>query len=262
MGKRTEYPHGTFSFADVMTSDVEGAKSFYTEFFGWSAETLRAGEDSEYTLFSKDGAPVAGTFALRPEQREQGIPPNWVSYINVDDVDKTTELAREAGGMILVEPNEIADAGRMSVVGDPQGAAVCLWEPRGHFGAGIVNEPGALSWNELRSPDPSAVKDFYANVLGWTYQETDMGGGLTYTSIRVGEKSNGGMIPSAVLGGDMPPHWGVYFAVENTDDEVKRAESLGGKVLAPPMDVPMGRFAPLVDPQGAAFSIFSGTLDP
>jgi uncharacterized protein len=262
MGKRTGYPHGTFSFADVMTTDVEGAKAFYTEFFGWKADTLRAGTDSEYTLFSLDGAPVAGTFELRPEHLDQGIPPNWVSYINVDDVDKVTEAAREGGAKVRVEPGEIADAGRMSVIGDPQGATVCLWEPRAHFGAGIVNEPGALSWNELRSPDPSAAKGFYADLLGWTFRGTDMGNGLEYTTILVGDRTNGGIIPTQIFGGETPPHWAVYFAVKQTDEAVEKAEGLGARILAPPMDVPMGRFAALMDPQGAAFSIFSGALDP
>jgi predicted enzyme related to lactoylglutathione lyase len=262
MGKRTQYPSGTFSFVDAMTTDVEGAKSFYTRFFDWSAETMRAGEESEYTLFSKDGAPVAGTFELREEQRAQGIPPNWVSYINVDDVDKMTERAREAGGTIRVEPYDIADAGRMSVVSDPPGAAFCMWEPRAHFGAGIVNEPGAFSWNELRTPDPSAVRGFYEDLFGWTYRESDMGNGFTYTTIINGGKSNGGMIPSQIIGTDIPPHWGVTFAVEDTDNAVELAEGLGAKVLMPPMDVPTGRIAALMDPQGAAFSLFSGTLDP
>jgi predicted enzyme related to lactoylglutathione lyase len=259
MGKRTEYPHGTFSFADVMATDVEGATSFYTEFFGWSAHTLRPGEETEYTLFSKEGAPVAGTFVQPPEA---GGPPNWVSYVNVDDADKTAALAREAGGSVVIEPRDVEDAGRMAVILDPQGAGLCAWQPREHFGAGIVNEPGALAWNELRSPDPTAVLRFYEQLFGWSFQETDMGSGLAYITVKVGDKSNGGMIPSQVLGADMPPHWGVYFGVEDTDKDVERAGELGAKVLAPPMDVPMGRFASLMDPQGAAFSIFSGKLDP
>jgi uncharacterized protein len=262
MGKRTSYPNGTFSFADVMTTDVEGAKSFYTQFFDWGAHTLREGTDSEFTLFHKEGAPVAGTFDLPQDQRDQGVPPNWVSYVNVDDVDKATERARDSGATIVVEPYDVADAGRLSVFLDPQGAALCLWEPRAHFGAGVVNEPGALSWNELRSPDPEGIKGFYTDLFGWTYVGTDMGNGLEYTGIRIGDKSNGGIIPSQVIGSDIPPHWGVYFGVEDTDKAVERAEGLGAKVLAPPMDVPMGRFAPLLDPQGAAFSVFAGNFDP
>jgi predicted enzyme related to lactoylglutathione lyase len=73
---------------------------------------------------------------------------------------------------------------------------------------------------------------------------------------------NGGMIPSQVMGPDVPPHWGVYFAVEDTDEAVERAQGIGAKVLAPPMDVPKGSFASLADPQGAAFSIVAGQFDP
>jgi predicted enzyme related to lactoylglutathione lyase len=262
MGKRTEYPHGFFSFADVMTTDVEGAKSFYTAFFGWSAQTQRAGQETEYTLFLKEGAPVAGTFEQPPESRERGMPPSWVSYVNVDDADKAAELARDGGGTVVVGPQDVVDAGRMAAFLDPQGAGLCAWQPRNHFGAGIVNEPGAMTWNELRSPDPRSVTGFYERIFGWSYEETDMGRGLAYITVKVGDESNGGMIPSQVMGPDVPPHWGVYFAVEDTDKAVERAEGLGAKVLAPPMDVPMGRFASFMDPQGAAFSIFSGKLDP
>lgn len=135
-----------------------------------------------------------------PEQRDQGIPPNWVSYINVDDVDETSRLAREAGGSVVVEPRDVAGAGRMSAILDTHGAGFCIWEPRKHFGAGIVNEPGAMSWNELRSPDPKSVQNFYTQLFGWSYQETDMGGGLAYVGVNVGGKLNGGMILSQVMG--------------------------------------------------------------
>ena len=80
--------------------------------------------------------------------------------------------------------------------------------------------------------------------------------------MNVGGNLNGGMIPSQVMGPDVPPHWGVYFAIEDTDEAVERAQGIGAKVLAPSMDVPNGSFASLADPQGAAFSILAGQLDP
>jgi predicted enzyme related to lactoylglutathione lyase len=164
VGKRTEYPHGTFSFADVMTTDVDGAKSFYSEFFGWSAQTTRAGTAEEYTLFSMDGAPVAGTFEQPPEQRDRGIPSNWVSYITVDDVDETSRFAREAGGIVVVEPKDVADAGRMAAILDTHCAGFCIWEPRKHGPQRPVppNRREELSSPrrgrfdfDLRSPSPS-----------------------------------------------------------------------------------------------------------
>ena len=90
----------------------------------------------------------------------------------------------------------------------------------------------------------------------------DMGGGLEYIRVMVGDKSNGGIIASQIIGPDIPPHWGVYIGVEDTDAAVAKAEGLGGKVMAPPTDVPIGRFASLLDPQGAAVSIFAGRFDP
>jgi uncharacterized protein len=263
MGKRTHYRHGTFSWVDLMTTDVEGAKAFYAGLFGWTEET-RPGDEAagDYTMFSLDGALVAGAFEQRSDQREQGIPPNWLSYVAVDDVDKSTAVAMDAGGTVLAEPFDVVDAGRMSVIEDPQGAVFAMWEARRHTGAAVVNEPGALSWNELRAQDPNGALPFYEQLFGWTSQKNDMGGGLDYVTVKVGDKSNGGMIPSQIFGSDIPQHWGVYFAVEDTDKAVAKAEELGAKLLAPPTDVPMGSFAALMDPQGAAFSILSGKLDP
>ena len=262
MGKRTKYDPGTFSFVDLTTTDIEGAKSFYSDLFGWTHETSPAGETGEYTMFSKDGLPVAGGFQQSPEMTEQGAPPAWLSYVTVENVDKAATNAQALGANVISAPFDVLDAGRMAVIMDPQGAVFAVWEPRKHPGAGLVNEPGSLTWNELRSPDPKAALPFYEQLFGWSAEESDMGGGMTYVTHKVGDRVNGGMIPTQIFGEGVPPHWGVYFTVEDTDKATARVQELGGKLLAPPMDVPMGRFAALTDPQGAYFSIFSGNLDP
>jgi hypothetical protein len=150
----------------------------------------------------------------------------------------------------------------MAAILDTHGAGFCIWEPRKHFGAGIVNEPGAMSWNELCSPDPKSVQDFYTRLLGWTYQETDMGGGLAYVGVNVGGKLNGGMIPSQVMGPDVPSHWGRLLRSrghgrgggKSPGDRSKGAGAAHGRSQG---QLRFARGSP-----GAAFSILAGQLDP
>lgn len=263
MGKREKYEHGTFSWAELSTTDVGGAKSFYGELFGWDIQDLPAGEGITYTMFFKDGSPAAACAEQMPAQREQGMPPNWLTYISVDDVDATTAKAKEVGGNAIAEPFDVLDSGRMSLVADAEGAVFGLWQAGNHIGAGVVNEPGGMCWNELKTNDAAKAKQFYTDLFGWGSQSMDMGNGQEYTIVKVGERSNGGIIPMTGMPGmeGVPAHWSVYFGIDDVDKGVERAEALGGKLLYPPMDVPMGRFAAVADPQGTPFSIWAGQFD-
>src|SRR3954452_22960245 len=145
MGERTSYAPGTFSWVDLSTTDVEGAKTFYAGLFGWEPQDMPAGEDATYTMFARDGRHVAGMWALDDEQREQGVPPFWLSYVTVEDVDATAARAAELGGRVLAGPFEVLDAGRMAVLQDVQGGVLAVWRARRHVGAGVVNVHGALT---------------------------------------------------------------------------------------------------------------------
>ena len=142
MGKRTDYPAGTFSWVDLATTDPDGAKSFYGALFGWDAEDMAAGGAGTYTRLRLGGDDVAGLYRQGDDQRDAGIPPNWLSYVTVDDVTETTGRARELGATVVGEPLEVMDVGRMAVIQDATGATVALWEPRRHIGAGRVNDTG------------------------------------------------------------------------------------------------------------------------
>jgi len=145
----------------------------------------------------------------------------------------------------------------MAVVQDPGGAFFMVWEPRENIGAGLVNAPGALCWNELATPDFDAAQAFYGGLFGWTFQPFE--GEQPYFTIHNGEGSNGGM--RAPQPGE-PPNWLVYFATEDTDGSLGKAQELGGNTLAGPLDLPMGRIGIAQDPQGAAFALYAGDLQP
>jgi predicted enzyme related to lactoylglutathione lyase len=252
MPERTEYAPGTPSWIDLSTTDRAAAKEFYGALFGWTYEDQQAGPEATYTMASRKGATVAGMADLMSDQLDQGIPPHWQSYVTVADADETAKVAERAGGTVLAGPFDVVDAGRMAVVQDPTGAILAIWQPVNHIGAGRVNEHGTLTWNELMSPDIDKAAEFYRAVLGWD-AETSTAGGMTYTEFKLGGQSiAGGMAPPME---GIPPVWGVYFAVDDTDATVAEATGRGATLINGPVDIPVGRFAVLMDPQGAVFSV-------
>ncbi len=250
------YEPGTFCWPELATTDSEGAKQFYSKLFGWIWEDSPAGPDMVYSRLKKGGKDVGALYKMRVDQK--GMPPNWMSYISVASVDEAAKKARELGGQILMEPFDVMEFGRMAVVKDPQGATFSLWEPRTHFGAQVVNEPGALCWDELHTTDTAAAANFYTRLFGWT---TKAGG--DYTEFHRGEEAAGGMMAIRKEWGPVPPNWLVYFAVADCHETAAKASELGAHTVVPPMDIPkVGRFAILADPQGAVFAIIKLDLRP
>jgi len=257
MPEFTFYAQGTPSWVDLATTDVEDAKRFYSALFGWSFRT-DTGEWGSYTMCFLREKAVAGLMEQPRDQQNQGVPPHWITYITVENVDETATKIPGAGGTTVVPPMDVLESGRMLVAQDPAGAFTSFWEPKDHVGAQIANEPGTLSWNELQVNDVEAAKAFYESVLGIETQTTDMGGGSFYTTFVVGGRSVAGMMEIQKEWGPVPPHWDVYFAVEDTDATIEKAKARGGDVLVPAMDIPkVGRFAGLQDPQGAVFYVIA-----
>lgn len=243
---------GTPSWVDLGTSDPDAAASFYAGLFGWSV--VDPGEEAGgYRMAFLGDRPVAG---IGPQPQPE-IPAFWTTYVSVSDADATTKAVREAGGQVYLEPTDVLDVGRMAVFADDSGAPFAAWQPGAHQGAGVVDEPGALSWNELSTRHPDQAKQFYPAVFGWSPADHYMGEAL-YTEWILGGRPVAGMMPmDEHWPSDLPPHWMVYFGVEDTDAAVARAARLGAMVAVPPTDIPPGRFAVLSDPQGAIFSIIT-----
>lgn len=246
----TSYTPGTPSWVELATTDPEAAKRFYGALFGWEFRDEPAG-DGVYTMCLLNGHSVAGLMELGPDQRTAGVPPHWATYITVPSVEDAAAKAAQAGGTVLAPPFDVMDAGRMTVVQDPAGAIVSLWEPKNHIGATLVNEPGTFCWNELQVHDMAAAEAFYRQVLGVDAATTQMPEG-PYTVFTVDGRSVAGMMQIQESWGPVPPHWDVYFAVADTDAFLMQAQAAGGTVHVPAMDIPdVGRFAGVTDPQGA-----------
>jgi predicted enzyme related to lactoylglutathione lyase len=115
--------HGAFSWCELMTTDPEVAKGFYSELFGWELEEYPM-EDMNYTVIRVAGQEMGGIMAIPPEAA--GAPPNWSCYVTVDDVDATIKKAEAMQGKVLLPPRDVPDVGRFAVIQDPQGAVLTV----------------------------------------------------------------------------------------------------------------------------------------
>ena len=117
-----ESMNGEFSWCELITDDVKGAKKFYTKLFGWETEEMSMPEGMTYTVIKVGGKGIGGI--MKTPKEAKGLPPMWVTYVTVDDVDKVVKKAEKLGAKIHVEPTDIPDVGRFAVLLDPQGAAI------------------------------------------------------------------------------------------------------------------------------------------
>ena len=256
MTNPTPHPAGTFCWVDLGANDAAAAKKFYAGLFGWQMQDMPAGPDSVYTMLRVDGKDVGALYTLGAEHKKMGIPPHWGSYIAVESADATAEKARALGAKFFAEPFDVFDLGRMAMMQDPTGAAICVWQAMKHAGAQVLGAPGALCWNELLTTDTRAAGAFYARLFGWGTKDTEMAQGGAYTIFTLGEKQVGGMMPMMPGWEGVPSNWMVYFAVANCDGSAAKARGLGAEVVVPPTDIPkIGRFAVVQDPQRAVFAI-------
>jgi predicted enzyme related to lactoylglutathione lyase len=256
MPEMTTYKPGTPSWVDFSSPDMDASIEFYGGLLGWEVpESENAERTGGYRQAMKNGKPVAG---MMPKMQEEQ-PTVWSTYITVEDAQATAAAVTDAGGTVIVEPMEVMDLGSMAVLADPGGAVIGVWEPNSFHGAGLVNEPGGIAWNELNTRDLAGAREFYGAVFGWGFDEMTNEGGETYTTIMLGERPVGGILDLEArnVPAEIPPHWQLYFAVEDTDATIEAAKQAGGGVMLEPIDIPFGRFAILTDPHGASFAVIA-----
>jgi uncharacterized protein len=244
------YDQGTPSWVELVTPDQKAAQEFYAGLFGWDYNDNDMGEMGHYYIATLGGSEIGGVSGQMPGM--EGHPAYWGVYLAVDDVDAASAKVEPAGGKVEAGPFDVQEAGRMAAIQDPTGARVGLWQAGQTIGTQRANEPGTPTWNECVTPDVKAAVGFYAEVLGMGSEEMDMGEAGTYTVLTNAQgKQVGGAMNPPMEG--VPPHWNIYFNVEDVDAAVTRVEELGGKTMAPAFDVPgVGRMAMVSDPQGAS----------
>ncbi len=246
---------GTPCWVDYVAADLGASRDFYGRLFDWTY-TEGGPEYGGYLTAASQGRQVAGIGSA-----QQGAPSGyWTTYLASDDADADTDRARRAGAHVLVEPFDVGAMGRMSVLVDPTGAGFGLWQSGSHTGFTGVNRPGAVTWTDVFTPDPPTAREFYAAAFGYTFTPMDDGGRDYATfSIDAGglESGVGGL--GAPTDPATPPHWAIYFAVDDADATAALAAELGGRVLSGPDDSPYGRQAFLADPAGAPFVVMAVT---
>ncbi len=249
-----DYAQGTPNWVELMTPDQRGAAEFYGTLFGWQMVENTLEDGRVYIVGSLQGDAVAGIAAQLPEL--EGHPAFWNVFLAADDVDAVAARVGPAGGVVEAEPFDFFDYGRTARIQDPTGARVSLWQPRS-VRTVRANEPGTPIWNELLTPDIGRASQFYADVLGMSSQQSPAAwaNASSYATFSAGGRAIAGL--SSPLE-EAPPHWNVYFNVVDADESVALAESLGAKLIVPPVDLDeSGRMATLTDPHGALFCLMA-----
>ena len=113
------YEHGLFSWNELTTTDVEAAKKFYGELLGWETEDMPLKEVT-YSVIKAKGYDIGGIMTMPPGIA--GIPPRWLPYVTVDEVDLTVQQAKPLGAQVIVPPTDIPEVGRFAILKDPLGA--------------------------------------------------------------------------------------------------------------------------------------------
>lgn len=243
---------------DTARGALDAARDFYGKVFGWSvADAGMPG--MTYLLASHGGDMVAGMMEIPPEAA--GMPPNWMSYLDVDDADAAATKTASLGGQVLHGPADIPGTGRFAVLADPQGAVFGVlqplpMDPQPPVDSGAWNQQKEShgNWIELMSTDPDAGFDFYSELFGWTKGTAiPMGEMGSYQLFAWNGSDIGGMMG---LGNAPVPCWLPYFGVNGVEAAMQRIQDAGGSVLHGPMEVPGPAFIAVArDPQGAHFAI-------
>lgn len=244
--------NGRFVWHELLTKDPKGAIGFYGEVVGWKTQPF--GDDG-YQMWVGSQGPLGGVMTLPEEAEKMGAPPHWMGHVQVANVDETVAQVTRLGGKIYVPPIDIPTVGRFSVVADPQGATLSVFQPAGDMQAHDPQAEGEFCWNELMTSDLDASFAFYAEAFGWKkFDDMDMGPMGTYRIVGAGETPQGGIM-SLPPGAPFPPMWVYYTETKDLDAAIGRATRGGAQLLNGPMDIPGGRIAQLTDPQGAMFAL-------
>ena len=244
--------NGTPCWVDLMTSDAEGARTFYTTLFGWDY-AIQAEEYGGYTMCRLQDDNVAGIGKKAPGTE---TPDAWTIYLAVDDLGATVSGWQERGGSVLMEPMEVPEQGHMAIVADPTGAVVGLWQPIHHDGFDVIGPAGATCWFEVNTPRSEDVRDFFTGLFGLTAERMPS---MHYYMVKDTERPRFGILQMTEEWEGLPPHWMVYFNVADIEATVEQVEAHGGKVMHGPFDTPQGPIAVCADPTGAVFSVIRTT---
>lgn len=278
MTGRTTFNAGEICWTDLQTRDVEAAKGFYAGVFGWRFEDLPTPDGRSYAMAYLGDDLVTVIAPQNPQQEASGTVAQWNIYFAAADAGAIAEETPHAGGTVEFGPEDVEDTGVMVFLAPPGGGTTGVWQPGTHTGAARYNEPGALAWAELLTPEPQAAVAFFQQLFGHEVTEYPQDDGGTYTTLMVNGAEVAGIAPlpevdedaeaaeaeAADVGAEpeeqaLQTGWQVYFGVSSVAEAVASAVAAGAVVLIEPeddgSDEEAGSVATLKDPQGGVFSL-------
>jgi predicted enzyme related to lactoylglutathione lyase len=250
---------GKMIWADLFTKNPAGEIQFYTELFGWNAETITRPGGNQYNILSNHGQPVAGVVFRAAPHGDTGQG-RWIWYVAVADVAQTIAAAADLGGKIVHPVKNLAQRGTQAILTDSQGSLLGLIQSSSGDPDDSQPSVGAWAWAHLSARDPAAAAQFYHAVIGYDAVPDTREGrqdvfllnsqGLTRASI--------GPIPNRP---EAYPDWLGFVRVANLDDALAKATALGAHVLlAPKSTEPGTRLAILADPADVAVGLVELTI--
>ena len=247
--------HGRFAWYELITTDLEAAKAFYTSVMGWGVLNASL-PGAAYTLFTAGNAFVTGLMQLPQDASKASAPPSWLGYVGVDDVDAAADRVERLGGAVHVPPTDIPDISRFAIFTDPQAARFAAIKRlnQGREQPAAFDAPGRVGWHELLAADWQKALAFYGALFGWQPADADVGELGTYQQFSAGGETIGGMLtkPATIPAA----FWLYYFNVADLDAAAQRVEAGGGEIFAGPFEVPGGSWiVQCTDPQGAMFAL-------
>lgn len=248
----SEHHVGKIIWADLVTSDLDGAKRFYGGLFGWQFRSVEsAGKD--YTVAFVDERPVAGLVhptARNGEQRQ----PAWLTFLAVKDADAAERTALAHGAKALSAPRTYPHRGRQVVLADPQGAIFAVLASASGDPPDYLAAPGDWIWSSLQTHDAANEAAFYQTVFNYEVFDASSDDGVEHLVLSSDDFARASV--NTLKGDRRHPHWLNFVRVASMGQAISKVSALGGRVLVEPrVDEHGGTIALVADPAGAVLGL-------
>lgn len=253
----------TFCWVELACTNMAKAKNFYGSVMGWKFKDDKMPGGGVYTQIKLGNKGLVGGLyefsapaTKGKKAKAPSLPAFWGSYVATKNIEATVQKAKKNGGNVALEIMDLGQSGRISVIQDPVGAMLGLWEKKkqGGFGAAL-DKAGTAAWNELLTPNEKESLQFYNKVFNWKLKDHAFND-LSYSYFTAKDKQVAGLMRLKPELGEIPSHWLVYFNSDDVDKSTKLVVKEGGQVLFPPTSFKgVARMSVVMDPEGASFAL-------
>ncbi len=241
---------GKVVWHDLVTEDPDAAKQFYSAAFGWEFNAVAG---LKYWVISHEGQPVGGMVDAREFTRAGNVS-QWVVVLSVANIEGSIEALKAGGGSLMGGPVDVGDRGQLALVRDEQGAYFAVLQTRDGDPPDEEIGVGTFMWDELWTSESRAARKLYRTVFGYDARQVVLDSGERFSYLASENTPRVAVLDMPVPG--MAPTWVSYIRVEDVGAMTAEVAQLGGEVLLPPQENPVGgELAILKDPVGAGFII-------